>query len=110
MLLIGITVVPLFVKGGDLGAPPTPTDTLAQLIFAGLKLRLPVGAIPVPERETFWGLLLAESMKLRVAARVPTAAVSKRIVAVQVEWAARLDPQVLPEIAKSAALVPAIAM
>jgi len=42
--------------------------------------------------------------------RTPTAAVLKRIVAVQLEKAARVDPQVLPEIAKSAALVPVMAM
>ena len=28
-------------------------------------------AFPTPERATFWGLLLAESLKLRVAVRVP---------------------------------------
>jgi hypothetical protein len=110
MLLIGTAAVPVLVSVADLGAPPTPTDTLAQLIFDGLKVRLPTGAIPVPERETFCGLLLAASVKLRVAVRTPTAAVLKRIVAVQLEKAARVDPQVLPEIAKSAALVPVMAM
>ena len=110
MLLIGTAAVPVLVSVADFGAPPTPTDTLAQLIFDGLKVRLPTGAIPVPERETFCGLLLAASVKLRVAVRTPTAAVLKRIVAVQLEKAARVDPQVLPEIAKSAALVPVMAM
>jgi len=42
--------------------------------------------------------------------RTPTAAVLKRIVAVQLEKAARVDPQDLTETAKSAALVPLIAM
>jgi hypothetical protein len=100
----------VLVSVADLGAPPTPTDTLAQLIFDGLKVRLPTGAIPVPEREIFCGLLLAASVKLRVAVRAPTAAVLKRIVAVQLEKAARVDPQDLTETAKSAALVPLIAM
>ena len=85
MLLILIAAEPLFVSVADFGAPPTPTDTLAQLILEGLTVRLPAGAIPIPERATVCGLLFAESIKLRVAARVPVAAVLKRIVAVQLE-------------------------
>jgi hypothetical protein len=110
MLLMGTAAEPLFVNVADFGAPPTPTDTIAQLILDGLTVRLPADAIPVPDRATFCGLLLAESTKLRVAVRAPTAAVLKKIVAVQLAWAARLGPQVLFEIAKSAALAPAIDM
>lgn len=110
MLPILIAWEPLFVSVVDFGAPVIPTDTLAQLILDGLRLRLPAGAIPVPKRATVCGLFFAESIKLRAAERVPVAAVLKRIVAVQREKAARLDPQVVLEIAKSAALTPAIAM
>jgi len=108
--LIATAFVPLFVNVADFGAPPNPTDTIAQLILDGLAVRFPDGAIPVPESATFCGLLLAESLKLSVAVRAPAAAVLKRIVAVQLAWEARLDPQVLLEIAKSSALVPAIVM
>lgn len=109
-LLMGTAVEPLLVNVADLGAPPTPTDTIAQLMLDGLTVKLPAGAIPVPDRATFCGLLLAESTKLRVAVRAPTAAVLKKMVAVQLAWAARLGPQVLLEIAKSAGLAPAIDM
>ena len=109
MLLIGTAAEPMLVSVANFGAPPTPTDTRAQLIVDGLTVRFPAGAIPVPDRATVCGLLLAESVTLRVAVRVPAAAVLKRIVAVQLACAARLDPQVLLEIAKSPALAPAIA-
>jgi hypothetical protein len=66
--------------------------------------------VPNPDSATVCGLLLAESVKLRVAVRVPAATGLNTIVAVQLEDAARLEPQVLLEIAKSAALVPEIAM
>ena len=53
--------------------------------------------------------MLAESVKLKVAVRVPVAEGLNRIVAEQLADAARLVPQVLLEIVKSAALVPVIA-
>ena len=83
MLLIVIAAEPLFINVADFGAPLIPTDTLAQLRLDGLTVRLPAGAIPIPERATVCGLLFAESIKLRAAVRVPAAAVLKRIVAVQ---------------------------
>ena len=53
--------------------------------------------------------MLAESVKLKVAVRVPVANGLKWMVVVQLALAARLDPQVLLAIVKSAALVPEIA-
>src|ERR1700722_14001617 len=75
----------------------------------GLAATILVAAVPKPERAIFCGLLLAESVMVKVAVRVPIAKGSKRIVTLQLAWAARLDPQVLLEILKSAALAPEIA-
>jgi hypothetical protein len=72
----------------------------------GLAATIPVAAIPNPESGTFCGLLPAESLKLRVAVRVPVAVGLKRIATVQVALAAKLNPHVLLEIMKSAALAP----
>jgi len=47
-----------------------------------------------------------ESVKLRVAVRVPAALGLNTMVALQAELAAKLVPQVLLEIVKSAAFVP----
>ena len=66
--------------------------------------------VPAPESAMDCGLLLAESVKVSVAVRVPVAAGLKWIVAVQLADAARLEPHVLLEIEKSEALGPEIAM
>jgi hypothetical protein len=59
---------------------------------------IPVAAIPNPESATVCGLLVAVSVKLRVAVRVPVVVGEKTTVAVQVAEAARLVPQVLLDI------------
>jgi len=74
----------------------------------GLAVTLPVAAVPNPESATFCGLLLAESLKLNVAVRVPADSGLNRIVTVQLAAAARLEPHVLLEIKKSVALAPVI--
>jgi hypothetical protein len=84
--------------------------TLPNARLAGLAVTLPVEAVPVPESATVCGLLLAVSVKLRVAVRAPVAAGLKEMVAVQLANAARLAPHVLLEIVKSAALLPVIVM
>ena len=53
--------------------------------------------------------MLAESVKLSVAERVPAVVGLNMIFAVQLADAPRLEPQVLLKIAKSPALVPVIA-
>src|ERR1019366_6469190 len=78
--------------------------------LVGLAATIPIEAVPLPESATLCGLLLAESIKLKVAVRVPVDSGLKRIVTVQLAWAARLDPQVLLEMLKSPAFVPEIAM
>jgi hypothetical protein len=64
---------------------------------------------PVPESDTFCGLLVAESVKFNVAVRAPAAVGLKTIDAVQFPAAPRLAPQVLLAMLKSPALVPDIA-
>ena len=66
-------------------------------------------AVPVPVSATDCGLLLAESVKLRIALRVPAAVGLNTTLAEQLAAATRLVPHVLAEIAKSAAFVPVIA-
>jgi hypothetical protein len=72
----------------------------------GLAATILVAAIPNPERAIFCGLLLAESVIVKVAVRVPVANGWKRIVTLQLALAARLDPQVLLKMMKSTALAP----
>jgi hypothetical protein len=74
----------------------------------GLAATIAVEAVPNPESGAFCGLLLAESVKLKVAVRVPVDSGLKWMVTVQLALAARVDPQVLLAIEKSAALVPVI--
>src|ERR1017187_628779 len=75
----------------------------------GLAATIAVAAVPSPESGASCGLLLAESVKLNVAVRVPVDSGLKWMVTVQLALAARLDPQVLLAIVKSAAFVPEIA-
>jgi hypothetical protein len=82
-LLMVIETEPPFVNVTDFDAPTLPSETLAQLRLDGLAVALIVGLVPSPESATFCGLLLAESVKLSTAVRVPVANGLKRIVAVQ---------------------------
>ena len=82
-LLMVIETSPLFVNVTDFAALTLPSETLAQLRLDGLTVTLIVGVVPSPESATVCGLLLAESIKLKVAVRVPVASGLKRIVTVQ---------------------------
>jgi hypothetical protein len=64
---------------------------------------------PVPINATACGLFVAESVKLRVALRLPAAVGLKTTLAAQLLEAARLDPHVFTEMLKSPALLPVIA-
>jgi hypothetical protein len=63
---------------------------------------------PAPERVTFCGLPLPESAKLSVAVRVPDTDGLNTTLTVQLAAAARLEPQVLLEMAKSPGFEPPI--
>jgi hypothetical protein len=93
------TFCPLFV----------PTATAAHESEEGEAAAAPVDA-PDPDRATSCGLLVAESTKLRVAARAPVALGRKMMVAVQVAEIAMLLPQVVLDSTKSEALLPETAM
>ena len=62
--------------------------------------------VPVPETATCCGLLLALSVKLSVAVRVPEVVGLKMMLAVQLAEAARVEPQVVLKTEKSPGLVP----
>jgi hypothetical protein len=61
-------------------------------------LTVPLEPVPVPERVAVWGEPVAESLKFKVAVRVPLTFGAKTMLAVQLADAARLVPQVLLEI------------
>jgi len=76
----------------------------------GLAAIVPAAVIPNPERVTFCGLLLAESVMTKVAVRVPVPRGLNRIATLQLTLGDRSDPQVLLEMMKSDAFVPVIVM
>jgi hypothetical protein len=111
MLEMLIALVPLFVSVIGFPAPLLPTATDTQFRLVGETEALPPDdVVPVPDKVTFCGLPVPESVKLSVALRAPAAVGLKVTDAVQLADAARLAPQVLPEMAKSPAFVPEIAM
>jgi hypothetical protein len=105
-----MAVEPALVSVTTLGPPLLPMATDAHDRLAGDADALPEGANPVPESATVWGLLVAASVRLRVAARVPVAVGVKTMLIEQFADAARLAPQVVPETEKSAGLAPATEM
>jgi hypothetical protein len=108
-LLIVIADVPLFVSVAAFGAPLFPTATDTQFSVVGDTVAVPELVVPVPESATFCGLPVALSVKLRVALRLPEAPGLNVTDAVQLADAASVLPQVLLDMAKSAAFVPEIA-
>jgi hypothetical protein len=111
MLLIVSAEVPVLVRVMAFDAPLFPIATTTQLNEVGLTVALPEPvAVPVPLRATDCGLLVAESVKLRVALRAPLAVGLNTMDAVQEPAAARLVLHVLLAMLKSPAFVPAMAM
>ena len=99
---------PLLVRVTVLVAPLFPMRTLPQ--FKLVADRLTAGAVPVPDKLAVWGLLLALSVTVRVAVRVPVVVGVKVTLIVQLDAAGILDPHVLVGAAKSPLLVPVTAM
>jgi hypothetical protein len=86
--------VPFFsVAACDELVDPTFTDPKERLV--GLILTAPPEPVPVPDKATVWGVFVAESLKFKVAVRVPLVVGAKTTFAVQLAPAARLDPHVL---------------
>jgi hypothetical protein len=110
-LLTVIEFDPLLVRVTAFCAPMPPTVTEAQLSEVGLTEALPPEPLlPVPESATVWGLFVASSEMLSVAARAPLTLGLKVREMVQLEDALRLDPQVLLEMVKSPGDVPVTAI
>lgn len=100
-------LLPVFVRVATLGPPAFPTATWPHVIEVGEALAEPALALPEPDNAT--ASELEPSLTDHVAARAPAAVGLKRTLAVQLAEAARLDPQVVEEMAKSPASVPEIA-
>jgi len=109
-LLIVIADDVPFVNVADCAALVAPTVVLANVRPVGLADTLPDPPVPSPVSATLCGLLVAESLNTRVAARFPMVVGAKTIVAVQLADAASEDPHVLLLIRKSPGFVPDIAM
>lgn len=85
-----------------------PFVTVPKDRLVGVTLVVP--PVPIPESATCWGLLPSESVKVRFAVRVPAAVGLNCTVTVQLDDAARVEPQVFLEMMKSPGLVPVKAM
>ncbi len=94
-LLIVIVVALPLVTVAVFAALVEPTLTLPNERDVGLMLTVPEPPVPNPESVTFCGLVLSESVKFRVAVRVPLTVGAKIMFAVQLEDAPRLVPHVL---------------
>ena len=89
MLLTVRGALPVLVSTAVLGALVVFTFCLLKLRLVGD--RVAVGATPAPDTLDVWGLLLALSVTVRVAPRVPVAAGVKVTLMVQVPLAARVE-------------------
>jgi hypothetical protein len=107
-LLMVIEVVPRFFSVVVCDALVDPTFTLPKARLAGLTEAPVVDEPPVPVREAVCGLLLVVSETVSVAELAPVVVGLNTAVIVQLAEAARLAPQVLDEILKSLAFVPAM--
>ena len=110
MLLIVIEALLPFFRVAVCDPLVEPTLTLPKENDVGLILTTPAPPVPNPERVTFCGLVLSESLKFSVAFRVPLVVGAKTTLAVQLAPAASDVPQVLLEIWKSPAFAPAKVM
>ena len=105
MVLIAIDAVLPFFRVAVCVPLLDPTFTLPKDREAGLTL-----APDVPRPDSATVCVPAESVKVRVAVRLPAVVGANTTFTVQLVDAARLVPQVLLKIRKSPALVPPIAM
>jgi hypothetical protein len=108
MLLMLIEALPALLMVTDCGEVVPPTAVFAKVMLAGVSVT--PGALPVPDSATVCGLFPAESVNVNVAVRVPGAEGVKVTLTVQLAEPPRLLPHVFPEIAKSAAFGPEMAM
>jgi hypothetical protein len=106
MELIVRVAGPTFVRVTVLAALVVPTSWSEKLRLVGLTVTM----VPVPLSATVCGLPKALSLKVKVAERAPATWGRNVTLTVQVDPAVSVVPQVFEGMAKSAALVPVIAM
>ncbi len=104
ILLTLSAAVPPFVNATVCAELLVPITSTAKLRLPGFTVALSIA--PNPESVTVCGLLLAPSMKTKLAVRALSADGVNVIPTVQVAAGARAEPHVLVEIAKSKALAP----
>lgn len=97
-LLIVIEELDPFFKVVVCDALVEPAFTEPNEREVGLIVTVPPVPVPVPDKDTVCGVFVAESLKLRVAVRVPVVVGANATLAVQLAVAARLVPQVLLDI------------
>ena len=108
MLLMLRAVEPPLLSVTDCGELVEPMIVAVNVRLAGVTLAL--GRLPVPDSSTVCGLFAAESTNVRMAVRGPAAEGVNKMVTVQLAETARLVPHVFPEMAKSGASVPEVAI
>jgi hypothetical protein len=94
-----IATVPPLVNVTACGGLAVPTASREKVRLAGATLAFSMA--PIPESATVCGLLLASSVKVRLAVRAPSADGVNAMLTVQLAAGARDAPQVLLEVAKS---------
>lgn len=103
-MLIG--VLPVLVRVATLGPPAFPTATWPQVMEVGEALAEPPLDAPEPLSATESGVGELLLVMVQAAARAPGAVGLKRMFAVQLADAGRLDAQLVEEMAKSPAFAP----
>src|SRR6185437_1921644 len=105
--VMAIADEPLFLRATVWELLVWPTTISPNEILDGLAVAVPaVELVPTPVRATDCGLLLALSVKSRVAVSVPVVAGAKAILTVQLVEAASVAPQVVESCLKSPWPVP----
>lgn len=108
MLLIETAELPELVRVAVFCPPALPTATLDQLIDAGETVTFPDEPLLLPAPESETESEVEPLVMVHVALSEPVVPGLKTMAAVQLAEAPRLEPQVVEEMEKSAALVPVI--
>jgi hypothetical protein len=109
-LAMEIVVVPSLCRVTDWTALAEPTLAMPKESVCGVMARVLIFPVAVPESDTVCDELNPEWLMVSVASRAPGSWGVKVTVTIQLEWAARVAPQVWLVMEKSAALVPEMPM
>lgn len=105
-LLMLTAAPPLLVRVAVFEPLVWPKDTLPQVMEEGETVSAIEELAPVPDKATVSGVEELLLVMFQLAERAPDAVGLKTMLAVQLAEAARVDPQLVEETAKSEALVP----